>query len=62
MTAGNPRDLSAGTFAKRALASSCPETGYPPPGERSRADASLYRRFHEAGLDDVHMMPQLATY
>jgi RNA-directed DNA polymerase len=34
----------------------------PPPGERGRADASLYRRFHEAGLDYVHMLPQLATY
>ncbi len=31
-------------------------------GERGCADASLYRRFREAGLDDVQMFPQLATY
>jgi hypothetical protein len=62
VTAGNPGDLSVATFAKRALASSCPETGCPPPGERGRADASRYRRFHEADLDNVHMLPQLAIY
>jgi SAM-dependent methyltransferase len=31
-------------------------------GERGCADASLYRRFREASLDDVQMLPQLATY
>lgn len=31
-------------------------------GERGCADVSLYRRFHQAELDDVRMFPQLATY
>jgi ubiquinone/menaquinone biosynthesis C-methylase UbiE len=31
-------------------------------GERGCADVSLYRRFHQAGLGDVRMFPQLATY
>jgi ubiquinone/menaquinone biosynthesis C-methylase UbiE len=31
-------------------------------GERGCADLSLYRRFHQAGLDDIRMFPQLATY
>jgi hypothetical protein len=30
-------------------------------GEHGCADASLYRRFRAAGLDDVHMVPQLAA-
>jgi SAM-dependent methyltransferase len=31
-------------------------------GERGCADVSLYQRFHRAGLNDVCMFPQLATY
>jgi ubiquinone/menaquinone biosynthesis C-methylase UbiE len=31
-------------------------------GERGCADVSLYRRFHQVGLGDVRMFPQLATY
>ena len=31
-------------------------------GEKGCADRSLYTRFMEAGLDDVQMLPQLATY
>jgi hypothetical protein len=31
-------------------------------GERGCADASLYRRFRQAELDEVRMMPQWATY
>jgi SAM-dependent methyltransferase len=31
-------------------------------GERGCADVSLYRRFRDAGLDDVQMFPQLAAY
>jgi len=31
-------------------------------GERGCADVSLYRRFHQAGLADVRMFPQLAAY
>lgn len=31
-------------------------------GERGCADFSLYRRFHQAGLTQVKMFPQLATY
>ena len=31
-------------------------------GERGCADVSLYQRFHRAGLNDVRMFPQLATY
>lgn len=31
-------------------------------GPRGCADASLYRRFRQAGLDDVRMLPQWATY
>jgi SAM-dependent methyltransferase len=31
-------------------------------GPRGCADASLYRRFRQAGLDDVRMFPQWATY
>ena len=31
-------------------------------GERGCADASLYRRFHEAGLTEVTMFPQLVSY
>ena len=30
-------------------------------GEHGCADASLYGRFRAAGLDDVHMFPQLAA-
>jgi ubiquinone/menaquinone biosynthesis C-methylase UbiE len=31
-------------------------------GAQGCADASLYRRLHAAGLDNVKMLPQLATY
>jgi ubiquinone/menaquinone biosynthesis C-methylase UbiE len=31
-------------------------------GPQGCADASLYRRFRRAGLEDVRMLPQLATY
>ena len=31
----------------------------PGPGERGCGDASLYRRFHQAGLAQVKMLPQL---
>ena len=33
-----------------------------PGRERGCADASLYRRFHQAGLVQVKMLPQLATF
>jgi SAM-dependent methyltransferase len=31
-------------------------------GAHGCADASLYRHFHQAGLTDVHMIPQLAVF
>ncbi|MEE8159880.1 MAG: methyltransferase domain-containing protein, partial [Dehalococcoidia bacterium] len=39
------------------------ETNRGLPGrDRGCADASLYRRFHQAGLVQVKMLPQLATF
>src|SRR5712691_12335941 len=31
-------------------------------GAKGCADGSLYQRFRHAGLQNVHMLPQLATY